>query len=161
MDFKQQFFTYVLLWLIVFCLFLVSSYSSRNDFFNGFSTGKYCFTGSKWVGIFICLSVLSHSGSDIQFPPFSSQKTLSTSSIQNEIPKKKAKFDAISANGDRWACYMGKLWVGGFVCWVYIRQSCVWITGSSYARGGALGFETSRGCPRAWQASATWNLDMD
>ncbi|XP_010151951.1 PREDICTED: protein FAM76A-like, partial [Eurypyga helias] len=42
----------------------------------------------------------SHSGSDTQFPPFSSQKTLSTSSIQNEIPKKKAKFEAISANGD-------------------------------------------------------------
>ncbi|XP_066060711.1 protein FAM76A isoform X2 [Chamaea fasciata] len=31
---------------------------------------------------------------------YNSQKTLSTSSIQNEIPKKKAKFDAISANGD-------------------------------------------------------------
>ncbi|KAH0631237.1 hypothetical protein JD844_005481, partial [Phrynosoma platyrhinos] len=29
-----------------------------------------------------------------------SQKTLSTSSIQNEIPKKKPKFDAISTNGD-------------------------------------------------------------
>ncbi|MBN3321371.1 FA76A protein, partial [Atractosteus spatula] len=28
------------------------------------------------------------------------QKTLSTSSIQNEIPKKKPKFDAISSNGD-------------------------------------------------------------
>uniref|UniRef100_A0A8B9QEX1 Sestrin 2 n=1 Tax=Apteryx owenii TaxID=8824 RepID=A0A8B9QEX1_APTOW len=31
---------------------------------------------------------------------YNSQKTLSTSSIQNEIPKKKPKFDAISANGD-------------------------------------------------------------
>ncbi|XP_036602593.1 protein FAM76A isoform X2 [Trichosurus vulpecula] len=31
---------------------------------------------------------------------FNSQKTLSTSSIQNEIPKKKPKFDAITANGD-------------------------------------------------------------
>uniref|UniRef100_W5MB95 Family with sequence similarity 76 member A n=1 Tax=Lepisosteus oculatus TaxID=7918 RepID=W5MB95_LEPOC len=31
----------------------------------------------------------------------SHQKTLSTSSIQNEIPKKKPKFDAISSNGDR------------------------------------------------------------
>ncbi|XP_066573682.1 protein FAM76A isoform X1 [Amia ocellicauda] len=31
---------------------------------------------------------------------YNSQKTLSTSSIQNEIPKKKPKFDAISSNGD-------------------------------------------------------------
>ncbi|XP_074074065.1 protein FAM76A isoform X2 [Macrotis lagotis] len=31
---------------------------------------------------------------------FNSQKTLSTSSIQNEIPKKKSKFDAITTNGD-------------------------------------------------------------
>ncbi|XP_067399367.1 protein FAM76A isoform X6 [Emydura macquarii macquarii] len=31
---------------------------------------------------------------------YNSQKTLSTSSIQNEIPKKKPKFEAISANGD-------------------------------------------------------------
>ncbi|ETE69317.1 Protein FAM76A, partial [Ophiophagus hannah] len=31
---------------------------------------------------------------------YSSQKTLSTSSIQNELPKKKPKFDAILANGD-------------------------------------------------------------
>ncbi|KAK6458499.1 protein FAM76A isoform X1 [Huso huso] len=31
---------------------------------------------------------------------YNSQKTLSTSSIQNEIPKKKPKFDAIIANGD-------------------------------------------------------------
>ncbi|KAJ8268167.1 hypothetical protein COCON_G00133390 [Conger conger] len=31
---------------------------------------------------------------------YNSQKTLSTSSLQNEIPKKKAKFDSISTNGD-------------------------------------------------------------
>lgn len=31
---------------------------------------------------------------------YNSQKTLSTSSIQNEIPKKKPKFDTIIANGD-------------------------------------------------------------
>ncbi|KAM3830094.1 protein FAM76A isoform 2-T3 [Vipera latastei] len=31
---------------------------------------------------------------------YNSQKTLSTSSIQNELPKKKPKFDAISPNGD-------------------------------------------------------------
>ncbi|XP_021590324.2 protein FAM76A isoform X3 [Ictidomys tridecemlineatus] len=31
---------------------------------------------------------------------YNSQKTLSTSSIQNEIPKKKSKFDSITTNGD-------------------------------------------------------------
>lgn len=31
---------------------------------------------------------------------YNSQKTLSTSSIQNEIPKKKSKFESITANGD-------------------------------------------------------------
>ncbi|CAO2589364.1 Protein FAM76A [Lemmus lemmus] len=31
---------------------------------------------------------------------YSSQKTLSTSSIQNEIPKKKSKFESITTNGD-------------------------------------------------------------
>lgn len=54
-------------------------------------------------GMLICCSALAWgpSGSDRAFPPLPSQKTLSTSSLQNEIPKKKAKFDAISANGDR------------------------------------------------------------
>ncbi|XP_016856032.1 protein FAM76A isoform X1 [Homo sapiens] len=32
---------------------------------------------------------------------YNSQKTLSTSSIQNEIPKKKSKFESITTNGDR------------------------------------------------------------
>ncbi|MBN3290384.1 FA76A protein, partial [Polypterus senegalus] len=37
---------------------------------------------------------------------FSSQKTLSTSSIQNEIPKKKTKFDDIIANEDSSSPYL-------------------------------------------------------
>ncbi|XP_048850343.1 protein FAM76A isoform X1 [Brienomyrus brachyistius] len=35
-----------------------------------------------------------------QLSHYNSQKTLSTSSLQNEIPKKKGKFDSISTNGD-------------------------------------------------------------
>ncbi|XP_020949087.1 protein FAM76A isoform X2 [Sus scrofa] len=36
---------------------------------------------------------------------YNSQKTLSTSSIQNEIPKKKSKFESITTNGDRYCQY--------------------------------------------------------
>ncbi|XP_054995444.1 protein FAM76A isoform X3 [Sorex araneus] len=46
---------------------------------------------------------------------YNSQKTLSTSSIQNEIPKKKSKFESITTNGDRtysWLCAQGSLLPG-------------------------------------------------